>query len=390
MAAIVIPNNRRDTFQQTLMAIFANMEEQERERKRLAQQESQFTRTLEAGRPLTEAQIRASNASADATMAGVEHNKRVVTFEENKVAADSFIKNAYEPLLAAGRITEAEQLRSAYSKNNPLVAWTERPATTLDEAAANLSRWKADTTKRVADGGQNVMDVNLATKLATGEQLTAPSFGNQEQREFGTKALRDAVAIKGDRAPGATANLQAATTRDVASMQGQTARDVARINADTDLAQTKLTVDARGGADGTKPLSGEASKVLAIARTVQPEIERLKQAFEENYRGALLGMATGTNRELVKLRDNIADKLGRLRSGGAINKDEEARFIRQLGGIGDAAFGNVDEARQALDGILAEARSVENSIIGADADTTKTMSDGTTWRRVDGGWERVK
>lgn len=113
-------------------------------------------------------------------------------------------------------------------------------------------------------------------------------------------------------------------------------------------------------------LSGEAAKVLAISTTVIPEIERLKTLFENDYRGTLAGLVTGTNRDVVKLVDNIADKVGRLRSGGAINKDEEARFKRQIGGLSDLAFGSSAGAITALNGIVSEAKQVSESIGGQD------------------------
>lgn len=114
--------------------------------------------------------------------------------------------------------------------------------------------------------------------------------------------------------------------------------------------------------EANKPLSGEAAKVNAIATTITPEIEKLKSSFSKDYQGALSGIVSGTDRELVKLVDNIADKIGRLRSGGAINKEEESRFKRQIAGLMDIPFGKPEEAIAALDGILAEASSVSSSI----------------------------
>jgi murein DD-endopeptidase MepM/ murein hydrolase activator NlpD len=114
----------------------------------------------------------------------------------------------------------------------------------------------------------------------------------------------------------------------------------------------------------TKALSGDAAKVLSIAQTIVPEINQLKEAFRKNYKGSLTGIVTGTNRELVKLVDNVADKVGRLRSGGAINADEAARFKKQIAGLGDLVFGNADQAIAALDGILTEASQVASGISG--------------------------
>lgn len=116
--------------------------------------------------------------------------------------------------------------------------------------------------------------------------------------------------------------------------------------------------------DQNKPLSGDAAKVLTIAQTMVPEIQRLKEAFNNDYKGAILGISTGTNRELSKLVDNIADKIGRLRSGGAINKDEEARFKNQIVSLKDLAFGDSAGAIKALDALITEANSVASGIRG--------------------------
>ncbi len=113
---------------------------------------------------------------------------------------------------------------------------------------------------------------------------------------------------------------------------------------------------------GQKPLSGDAAKVKAIATTMIPEIQKLQEKFRTDYKKSLSGFVSGTDRELVKLIDQIADKVGRLRSGGAVNKDEEARFKKQLGSTMDIMFGNSEDAIGALDGLLGEAGIVLQGI----------------------------
>lgn len=132
-------------------------------------------------------------------------------------------------------------------------------------------------------------------------------------------------------------------------------------DANRKVSIAKAGVD-RNGNPVVKPLSGDAAKVLAIAETIQPEINTLKQRFARDYKATLRGIVFGTDRELVKLVDQIADKIGRLRSGGAVNKDEEARFKRQIASLLDIPFGTADGAIKALDGLLNEARSVANDI----------------------------
>lgn len=128
-----------------------------------------------------------------------------------------------------------------------------------------------------------------------------------------------------------------------------------------------------------KPLSGEAAKVESIAKTMIPEIEKLKAEFRTDYKGSLKGILLGTNRKLVKLFDNVSDKVGRLRSGGAINRDEEAKFKRQIASLGDMVFGSSQEALDALDGIITEATSVRDSIRpGSGGTTQSTANTGTS------------
>ena len=93
-----------------------------------------------------------------------------------------------------------------------------------------------------------------------------------------------------------------------------------------------------------KALSGEASKVYAIATTMGEDINKLRAAFQKDYRGSQRQLLMGTDRDLRLAAERLADKVGRLRSGGAINKEEESRFMGQIAswksyGMGDSASG---------------------------------------------------
>lgn len=131
----------------------------------------------------------------------------------------------------------------------------------------------------------------------------------------------------------------------------------------------------KAAADALKPpkgMSGEGAKVYAIATTMVPEIAQLKVAMgwdqktgkvnPVKYKSALWGITTGKDRALVKLMDQVADKVGRLRSGGAINKEEEARFTRGIASFWDIPFGYGEDAIAALDALAEEANSVAGSI----------------------------
>lgn len=137
--------------------------------------------------------------------------------------------------------------------------------------------------------------------------------------------------------------------------------------------------------EGNKPLSGEAAKVLAVATTLGPEVEQLKAAFAKDYQRSVRGIVTGTDRRLTRLVDQVADKVGRLRSGGAINKDEENRFKRQIASLPDLAFGDSQIAIDALDGILAEANQVAASVRPGVGGRTANVQAGQPAPRMGSG-----
>lgn len=146
------------------------------------------------------------------------------------------------------------------------------------------------------------------------------------------------------------------------------------------------TTQAQAYGQTPSKLSGDAAKVQAIAQTMVPEINTLKQRFGFNpqtgqvdqgaYKRALTGYLTGTDRELVKLVDQIADKVGRLRSGGAVNADEEERFKRQIASFLDLPFGSASQAITALDGLSNEATQVSQSV---NPYQQNTQTGGGTW-----------
>ena len=75
-----------------------------------------------------------------------------------------------------------------------------------------------------------------------------------------------------------------------------------------------------------------------------------------------MGITTGKDRALSRLLDQVADKVGRLRSGGGINKDEEARFKRQVASFMDIPFGKSEDAIKSLRSLKDEAKIVRDSV----------------------------
>lgn len=108
--------------------------------------------------------------------------------------------------------------------------------------------------------------------------------------------------------------------------------------------------------------SGEAAKLQGIVQTLPSEIAQLRTIMSTADRGKLAKILAGLDPATNRLIDQVADKVGRLRSGGAINKDEEARFRGQIIRKADILTGDTTSAVSALDGIEEEARQVAQGI----------------------------
>jgi hypothetical protein len=103
-------------------------------------------------------------------------------------------------------------------------------------------------------------------------------------------------------------------------------------------------------ADRTKPLSQESAKVVSLAeggldiaaqlkdQFFNPKTDAFEKAkFGRAAAGSILPnvMASEDAQFLETRRQNLSDLIGRMRSGGAINKDEEKRFLKLIPRFGD-------------------------------------------------------
>jgi len=103
-------------------------------------------------------------------------------------------------------------------------------------------------------------------------------------------------------------------------------------------------------ADRTKPLSQESAKVVSLAQGGLDIAAQLKDQFfnpktggfeKAKFGRAAAGsilpnvMASEDAQFLETRRQNLSDLVGRMRSGGAINKDEEKRFLKLIPRFGD-------------------------------------------------------
>jgi hypothetical protein len=103
-------------------------------------------------------------------------------------------------------------------------------------------------------------------------------------------------------------------------------------------------------ADRNKPLSQETAKTLGLAQggidilgqikndIFDPKTGAFQKAkFGKSAAGAILPnvMASEDAQAFATRRENLSDLIGRMRSGGAINKDEETRFLKLIPRFGD-------------------------------------------------------
>jgi hypothetical protein len=84
---------------------------------------------------------------------------------------------------------------------------------------------------------------------------------------------------------------------------------------------------------GEASASGDSAKVKEIAESGLRQVEALGKEIMGGNRliGAALPFNIG-DRKTGFMQDDLVDLIGRLRSGGAINKDEEARFKELIPG----------------------------------------------------------
>jgi len=105
------------------------------------------------------------------------------------------------------------------------------------------------------------------------------------------------------------------------------------------------------GIKGTqKKMSGSDAKTLSIASGGLEDIITMRSLIKDvggkitagtvsggvPFFGGVIGkLSKPKEKQLRSVRSNLADRIGRIRSGGAINKDEEKRFMGLLPGFAD-------------------------------------------------------
>lgn len=360
--AIIDMRNQGGGFDDTLQRIFSEFNASRRQNKELAQQQSQSDRSYDLEKQRTGAEV----SERGANQKGIEQKTEI----EYANAIMKPIETRVMPLIERGMHKEAEAVLrgiAEQNKDNPLLhrliagLGTETPDTPFEQSQRNASQFAADATGRAAAGSQNPNDINQASKIGpAGAFIPSEGFADQLTREAGPAAHAAAVSVGAKLAPTADQKLVSETSRQNQESSNAAQIKVAGMNADS----REATAEARGAASVQKPLSGESAKVLSVARSMQPEIEQFKKALTDDFDGTLRGVVFGTNREMSTLLDSISDKVGRLRSGGGQNKDEEAKFKRAVASWMDIPFGSRKDSIASLDRLMNEAQIVESTMSG--------------------------
>lgn len=175
--------------------------------------------------------------------------------------------------------------------------------------------------------------------------------------------------------------------------------------AEKSLAEIEAEAKARaeGAASGAKdkPLSGDAAKLTGFVTTLVTQGNTLKKMIQDNGIRKVVYEYKKGNPAFVNVIEDVADAKGRLRSGGAVNREEADRFKQPFSGLGSLVYGDNKAALDAIDAALDEAGNVKKGMghnsPGAEAPAgtapklgdTKTNAAGTL--RFNGSvWERVK
>lgn len=117
---------------------------------------------------------------------------------------------------------------------------------------------------------------------------------------------------------------------------------------------------ARGAAAGAadKGLSGDAAKLSGVASSAKAQGAKLDAMIREKGIRWVVAQYKVGNPDVSNIIDDLADAKGRIRSGGAVNKDEGDRFKKPFTGTGNLIFGNDEAALEAVAQIMGEADEI--------------------------------
>lgn len=382
MAIVLQP---RSDFRDVLANLFAQSDARRAEKQ--AREQAQANVDREFGLQQSEVEARKAlygkqGVAAEQEAAAKEFADLIAPFRERMVQAQREGNQGEMVRLATEIKAQPGYARFRERFNAMLSASGGGTATPLASEQATGSSWNyiRDLAKQAEGGSQDAQARAVAQEVATGRPVTPHQFEDQTQRQMPDFKAGQAVApsstygqslaISGKRAPSGGEKLDADTRVRTTGMQisaeaplRKAQTEAAYASAESNRASAeKSRAEAKGGAAPPKPMSAEAAKTRAVATTLIPELKLLRDAMEKNHVRAVAGIVSGTDRNLSRLAQSAADKVGRLRSGGAINKQEEARFIGQIASWKDIPLARRRDITAAIDRYITEAESVKAGI----------------------------
>lgn len=321
MAVVIDDGNNR------LAAVMQFIQQQQQKRaeaERMRVQQEQFDRSF----GLQERQVNSVvNANDDAVQrANAEAAVKNMMPRLQKFSAEGNYRAAEAEAASLLKAYEGSPYFEAIRHQVLPFVTPQQSAAMADTSASNVAKYTMDQTGLAAGGSEDAQAVNFTTKLATGEQLNAPAFGNQEQREFGPDALKSYVDIGAGRTANAGQRLAAAT-------QLQANRE--QIASNERIAGAQLGAMGRGATAGTDPGSRppREDRIIESIDKLIPQVSNWTTGP-----GVLLSKVPGTEARAY------AAELDTLKANIAFGELQAMREASKTGG----ALGNVSDRETAL------------------------------------------
>ena len=372
-------------------------QQDQQNRRNLAQQQGQFDATHKLEQERNASLIGATNAQTAQTQQTTSMQRGMKIIEDFEKRAAVLEKNGLGHQIRA----EFENLRA----NNPdVAAFTAKAFENIgqlptEQAQANAAKFSADQTALAAGGSQDAQARNFTTKLATGEQLNAPAFGDQAQRQLGPQPYGQYLEREGGARTTAGQELQANTQLQISRENNDAQQHDMNIGTFTPLTDQYGTVvgffNAKTGDFKRPPIEGARRSGVAVgerenaatAEGMVSDVARVRELAQQfkgqiGFGQGMIGKAVakvtdvdpGQN-ELYQIVDSLKNRILYLKSGKQINNAEYQRLANTLPDVNQPEskfFTNLARLENELRQVVAR-----NQAVGAPRPTT-----GTT-----GSWE---
>jgi len=390
LGVTVLPKD--DSLQRAIADIVAGFNQSQAERARLAQAESQFSRSHDLASRQAQSLIDTNAANvananmqtlgqrADAITKGLfatadDLAKKGAKPEEIQSFMVSALKNFSDDPGPNGAEKPPALKELNYEVRSRLVAQlTQQPDTPGGRMVRGALETGAAATERAAAGSLNPLDIDWSRKVATGADLSQSAYGDQLQREAGPEQHGRFADIAGGLAPDAEARLQSATQREIAAGNRATQLQIARegdANART-IAGMRTAATQSPGDDAYKQ-----ERRARIVTSVDDLMGRV--GYNTVGIGSWLANVRGTN-----AADFAAD-LDTLKGNIAFNELKEMRDASKTGGaLGSIAVRELELLQSTLGGL-----DTKQSPANFKKNLTRVRDDVTAsierWQQAKGG-----